>query len=412
MNVAAHRQSTEAAGTRATGVVVLALALSTMSCGNSGDSGNPGDPAGNYFPTSSVVFGQDSISTYLSLLQTLDPQAIDYDGAREFAGWADLWVHEGKVFMTDGEAPALTRYTVAAGGALEQDGRLSFANYGADTAAFWRNVFAGPAKAYLFVPGEREVVVWNPETLEISGTFAVPELRDRASQQLYLTADRSAVVRGDRLYVPVAWGNWEDVSLSHDSAILVIDTTSDEVLATLPVACPDLNVGTIDYRGDIYFSNWVYGVTPALFEGGPHTCAVRIRAGQDVMDDDWSLTFADVTGGREAAALRFIGDGKALLSVFHDEEVALTPESDRYATLDAPHWKFWTVDLETRSAQPAEGIGWHSGGYYSTRIDERNMLFVPSADYASTDAVEFFADGSVEPRWEATGWVTRLFKLR
>lgn len=397
---------------RAASIFALALALASTGCGGNGDHGDPGNPASDYFPTSSVVFGQDAISTYLSLLHTLDLQAIDYAAAREFAGWADLWVHGGKVFITDGEAPALTRYTVATGGALEQDDRLSFANYGADTAAFWKNVFVTPTKAFLFVPGSREVVVWDPAALEITGTFALPELSDRGSQQLYVTTDRSAVVRGKRLYVPVAWGNWDDVSLSHDSAVVVIDTNLDEVVASLPVACPDLNVGTIDDRGDIYFSNWVYGVTPALFEGGPHTCAVRIKAGQDVIDDGWSLTFADATGGREAAALRFIGGGKALVSVFHDEEAALTPESDRFATLDAPHWKFWTLDLETRSAQPVEGIGRHSGGYYSTRIDERNMLFVPSGDYASTDAIELFADGSVEPRWEATGWVTRLFKLR
>jgi hypothetical protein len=397
---------------------MLTLALSTLSCGSRGDPADPADPgdasapATEYFPTSSVVFGQDSISTYLSLLHDLNAQTVDYDAAREFAGWADLWVHGNKVFMTDGEAPALTRYSVAADGALEQDDRLSFANYGADTAAFWRNVFVTPTKAYLFVPGSREVVVWDPKALEITGTFALPELSDRGSQQLYMTTDRSAVVRGDRLYVPVAWGNWADVSLSHDSAIVVIDTNLDQVLATLPVECPDLNVGTIDDRDDIYFSNWVYGVTPALFEAGPHTCAVRIQAGQDVIDEGWSLMFADVTGGREAAALRTLGNGKALISVFHDEAVELTPESDRYATLDAPHWKFWTLDLSARSAQPAEGIAWHSGGYYSTRIDERNMLFVPSADYASTDAMELLADGSVEPRWEATGWVTRLFKLR
>ena len=313
--------------------------------------------------------------------------------------------------MSDGEAPVVTRYSMAKDGALEQEERLSFTHYGTDTAAFWRNVFVAPAKAYLFVPAAREVVVWNPLSLEIVGTFALPELDDRGSQQLYLTTDRSAVVRGDRLYVPVAWGNWDDVSLSHDSVVLVIDTTADEVVSTLPVACPDLNVGTIDERGDIYFSNWVYGVTPALFEGGPRTCAARIEAGWDVIDPNWSLTFADVTGGREAAALRFIGDGKALISVFHDEEGEITAESERYATLEQPHWRFWTLDLETRETEPVEALGWHSGGYYSSRIGERNLLFVPSADYASTRAIELSVDGSVEPRWEATGWVTRLFEL-
>lgn len=410
---AMQRQQTPLASGGASRVVRLVLTLAATGCGSSErDGGVSAETMGGYFPTTSVVFGEDSTSSYLSVLRSLDTQEIAYEAAREVAGWADLWVHDDHVFVTDGEAPALTRYSVAVDGSLEPGARLSFSNYGVETAAFWRNLFVSSTKAYLFAPGSREMVIWNPEALEITGTFALPALSDRGARQLYGTADRSAVVRGDRLYLPVAWGDFDDLSLSDDSAILVIDTTSDQVIETLPAACPDLNVATLDGRGDIYFSNWVYGISPALFDGGAHTCAVRIKADSDVIDQDWSLTFANVTEGREAAALRFLGDGKALISVFHDEEATLTPESDRYEVVDAPSWRFWTLDLETLEAQLVDDIGWHSGGYYSTRIDERNMLFVPSADYGSTQALEMFADGSVEPRWEARGWVTRLFKLR
>jgi hypothetical protein len=398
---------------RAGTVLAFAFALGSTGCGATNGSESSGEPVGAHFPTTSIVFGEDgSISTYLSLLHTLDPQAVDDDTTREFAGWADLWVHGGQVFMTDGEAPALTRYAVAAGGALEQDDRLSFANYGTDTAAFWRNVIVSPTKAYLFVTEAREIVVWNPATLEIGGTFALPDLDDRGAQQPYVTNDRGAIVRGDRLYVTVGWGDWDNYSLSNDSVILVVDTTSDEIIQTLPVACPDLNVATLDDKGDIYFSNWVYGVGPSLFDGGAHTCAVRIKAGTDTLDADWALTFSDATDGREAAALRFLGNGRALISVLHHERFEITPDVDRFGVVDAPNWRFWILDLDTRQAELLESIDWHGGGYYSTRIDDLNMLFVPSGDYSSTAALAVFPDGRVEPRWEATGWVTRLFKLR
>jgi hypothetical protein len=171
-------------------------------------------------------------------------------------------------------------------------------------------------------------------------------------------------------------------------------------------------VATLDDRGDIYFSNWVYGVGPKLFEGGAPTCAARIKAGEDSVDDGWVLTFADVTDGREAAALRFLGDGKALISVLHDERIELTPDADRFTVVDAPNWRFWRVDLDTREAEETTDIAFHGGGYYSTRIGDRNMLFVPSGDYSSTHAFELTPNGLAEPRWEAIGWVTRLFKLR
>jgi hypothetical protein len=394
------------------GAVVLITGCGGDSGGGVGVGVGVSEQMGGYFPTTSVVFGEDATSTYLSLLRTLEEQEIDYDGAREFAGWADLWSHDGAVLVSDGEAPALTRYSVGDDGSLVQGARVSFSDYGAETAAFWRNVIVSPTKAYLFVTEARQVVVWNPETLEIAGTFALDGIDDRAAQQPYVTTDRGAIVRDDRLYVTVSWGDWDNYSLSNDSVILVIDIASDEVLETLPVSCPDLNVATIDDRGNLYFSNWVYGVGPALFDGGAHTCAVRIQAGEDTIDDDWRLEFAAVTEGREASALRFVGDGKALISVLHGEQIQITPEVERFAVVDAPNWRFWTLDLETLEAQEATDIGFHGGGYYSTRIDDTNLLFVPNGDYSSTQAFALTPDGVAEPRWEGVGWVTRLFKLR
>jgi hypothetical protein len=388
----------------------LAAALSCEEPGGP-PAQDPENHSDALFPLSSVVFGPDSNTTYVSVLRSLERQDIDYDDAREFAGWADLWAHEGNVFMADGEAPVVIRHSVRADGTLREDGRVSFASFGSDSAAFWRNVIIGKNKAYYFSIATREVAVWDPERMEITGTFALPALESRGAQEPYVTTDRAAVVRGDRLYVPVGWGDWETYSLSEDSAILVIDTSSDEVVDTLPAACPDLNVANMDEGGDIYFSNWVYGVAAPVFDGRAHTCAVRIKASEEALDEDWSLTFADVTDGREAAALRFLGKGKALISVFHHERAEITPETDRAAAVDSAAWQFWTLDLDTRQAEPLTELGWHSGGYASTRIDGRNILFVPSGDYASTRVLELMGDGSAEPRWETLGWATRLFKL-
>jgi hypothetical protein len=79
------------------------------------NQGAVSDTAAKRFATSSVVLDDDSSNTYLSLLRSLDSQTIDYGGAREFAGWADVWVHEGKVFVADGESPTVTRFSVDAG---------------------------------------------------------------------------------------------------------------------------------------------------------------------------------------------------------------------------------------------------------------------------------------------------------
>jgi hypothetical protein len=408
------RETCKATRNAAAGVRHLVVLLAALAaCGDDPPAvTTPDAGAGARFPTSSVVLGQDSQTTYLSFLQTLDNQVIDLGQARELAGWADLWVHEGKVFMTDGSAPSLTRYSVNAQGQLIEDGRLSFLNHGAESAAFWTNLFISPTKAYLFIMKDRLVVTWNPTSMEITGTFPLPGLEDRGALTLQVpSTDRSSVVRGNRAYVPTVWANWKDYALSEDSVILVIDTATDHLVGTTPVSCPNINVATVDDQTNIYFSNWVFSVAPTLLDGKARACAVRIKAGSDQLDPTWSLTFADVTNGREAAALRFIGDGKALMSVFHHERAQIEPTTDRYALVESANWSFWTIDLATREAKPTEGIGWHAGGFYSTRIDRRNLLFVPSADYASTVAYEMFPNGTTERRWDTKGWATRLFKL-
>jgi hypothetical protein len=200
-------------------LILRGLLCAALSAGCAAESGTESeDDAERYYPTSSVVFGEDGQSTYMSLLRSLDSQELDLDEAREFAGWADLWVHEDRLFVTDGEGPALTRYSVGETGELFERGRLSFLSYGAESAAFWRNVVVDSTKAYLFVPGAREVVVWDPAALGITGSFALPELADRGSQLLYVTTDRGSVLRDGLLYVAASWGDWDDYSLTTPSS--------------------------------------------------------------------------------------------------------------------------------------------------------------------------------------------------
>lgn len=377
-----------------------------------GGSTEPAVVAREHFPTSSVVFGEAGETTYVNVLDSLEATGPDPRRSMELAGWADVWAHEGKVFVADGEAPVLTRYSVDAEGALLEEGRLSFQNYGAALTTFTNQLFVAPRKAYWFNTAGREVVSWDPEALVTLSTFALPELPDRGAQALVgPSADRSSVVRGDRAYVPLYWADWEGYDLADDSVILVFDTSSDQVIETIGVPCPEVNFASVGGDGTIYFSNWGFSAVPALLDDKAHACAVRMLPGSDVLDPDWQLTFADVADGREASALRWLGDGKALITVFHHERVALGPESDRFALTDSANWRLWMLDIDSRVATPLETLGWHAPGLYGARLQDETFLFVPSGDYASTTTYRFSLDGSAQRRWESTGWLTRLFDL-
>jgi hypothetical protein len=391
-------------------ILVVCAALGLVACGGDDDDG--GTLSDVFYPTSSVVFSDQGQQTYVQMLPSIEAQTIDPSTSREFPGWADIWVHDGALLVADGEAPTIDRYRVERDGALTADGRISFADYGASTAAFWGHLFVSPTKVYWFDTAGRTVVIWDPTTMTITRSFPFPELADRGGLTLAgPTADRSSVVRGDRAYVPFYWADWTNYVLSEDSVVLVFDTTTDTLLDVISVPCPELNFVSVDDVGTIYFSNWGYSVMPTLLDGKARACAVRIPPGSDQLDAGWKLTFADVTEGREAATLRWIGGGKALVTVFHQERVELTPDADRYALTDSANWTLWSYDLATGAAAPFEGLGWHSAGLYGTRVDDKAILSVPSGDYASTATYTLAPDGTVAKLWESVGWQTRLFKV-
>jgi hypothetical protein len=391
-------------------ILVVCAALGLVACGGDDDDG--GTLSDVFYPTSSVVFSDQGQQTYVQMLPSIEAQTIDPSTSREFPGWADIWVHDGALLVADGEAPTIDRYRVEGDGTLTADGRISFADYGASTAAFWGHLFVSPTKVYWFDTAGRTVVIWDPTTMTITRSSPFPELADRGGLTLAgPTADRSSVVRGDRAYVPFYWADWTNYVLSEDSIVLVFDTTTDTLLDVISVPCPELNFVSVDDVGTIYFSNWGYSVMPTLLDGKARACAVRIPPGSDQLDAGWKLTFADVTEGREAATLRWIGGGKALVTVFHQERVELTPDADRYALTDSANWTLWSYDLATGAAAPFEGLGWHSAGLYGTRVDDKAILSVPSGDYASTATYTLAPDGTVAKLWESVGWQTRLFKV-
>jgi hypothetical protein len=180
----------------------------------------------------SFFFGTEDTTAYVQLLDSLEPQTIDYGEAREFAGYADVWVHEGSIFVSDPESLSITKFHVR-DRALVQGERISFAAYGITELGFWLNKFVSSTKAYL-LNGPHEYIVWNPETMEIRGTLPLPELAQRAGFKPYPGySDRSAILRGSRLYQPLYWTDDDYFRFTPDSRIAVIDTERDEVVDVL-----------------------------------------------------------------------------------------------------------------------------------------------------------------------------------
>src|SRR5690606_20513778 len=176
----------------------------------------------------------------------------------------------------------------------------------------WGAVFVNEEKAYIFNGNDGSHVVWNPSTMKITG-----DIKGLDIVQEGYAMESVAVVRGDRMYRLFTFLNYETWEfLPAPQYLAVYDVKNDELLSLEEESrCVQLYaLPSVDEDENIYFSGHVWTPGLTLTSDYPDGCALRIQAGEDGFDDNWQLNYAeDVTDGREAATLRYIGDGKALL---------------------------------------------------------------------------------------------------
>lgn len=148
-------------------------------------------------------------NTYVAVTDTLESEELDLSAAIEIPGHGDAWVHEGAVYVADGESPKVTRYSLGERGQLEPGDTLDFSAYGVLGAAFYDNDIVSPTKAYLANVGNREYVAWNPTTMEITGTVPWPEMDFGELMPFHSYMDRGGAVV-DGLYFHGIYGHDED----------------------------------------------------------------------------------------------------------------------------------------------------------------------------------------------------------
>jgi hypothetical protein len=367
----------------------------------------PSEP-GSAYVLSTLLFGDEGTTGYVSVLDSLGPQTIDNTKAREFAGAADVWVHEGAVFVTNDEAFTITKFSVEAGALVEQ-GVVSFASYGLASFGFWLNKFVSADKAY-FLNGTLEYIVWNPSSMTITGSLPLPEAESRGGFQLFTAySDRAAVLKDGLLYQPFYWTDESFFLFDPASRIVVTDVATDRVVNVIEAPCPGLDHATVDATGNVYFSAWVFAPGGAAVLDQPTTCVFELPAqGEPRVAFD----FPSKTDGRQGGVMRAVGNGRALLSVLHDERF---PASDAPSAPDltyADNWRFWSYELASGTATPIEAIDWNAGAQYSFDIDGKTYMLVAAADYSATSVYDLGDGQSLTPAFDTPGWATRLFKVR
>lgn len=391
-----------------------ALALLACSGGkDTGDStGDVIDIGGARFTLSTAISDADGATTYTILLDSLDHGGaeLSLDEAISYGGYATAAAVGTSVYVGQGEAPTIDRYSITEDGLMVADGSVSFLDYGLSSAGLYTNHFASEARAYVSVEAGLRAI-WDPSEMVLAGDLEIP-LPDAPSGSIYYPSyDRGSVNRDGVVYQPVYLTDASFYRFPQSSVIATWTAGAESDVAAQEVGCPMLDVAFADESGDLWFSAWVHAAAAPVFspEDASETCVVRLPAGGTV-DDAEILDLTEITGGRQAVALRYISDGTAIAAVFHDEDLTEKQRKDP-ANIYTNNWHMWRIDLDDWSGEPISGIEPFAGGYYAFNLDGRLVLLLPTDDYSQTVAYEISTDGGVSTLFSVPGWSYQMAEL-
>jgi hypothetical protein len=348
--------------------------------------GSTGAPA---FAFMSALTVDDVASSYLVFLDSLEAGRISLRGAREFSGFVTMVARDGHLFIAEEEAPVIARYEVKDRD-LDNEARVSFADYGLMSAGYGLNFYATATRAYVSVDA-KERVIWNPSDMEIVGRLEL-DIPD-APQDFELNAsyDRGLLLRDGEVFHSIYNANWAEQLFAAESHIVVWNAETDEQTALSTAPCPMLDAATQDDDGNIYYSTWSLYVAASYQnpDQSPPACAVRIPAGSNRIDESWTRDLADYTDGRPVINLQYAGDGKFLGSVFHEEHASKPIDTEQ---VYGANWRVWLFDLAAETAAPLEDSDWNDGGFSLFRFDGKTYVVVTTMDSAESIGYQLSGD--------------------
>jgi hypothetical protein len=375
-----------------------------------------GSALGPVYALQTYVFTDDNVTSYVTLTDTLDVTSLSTATAREYAGYAFITGVDGKLLVSDGESPTVTRYDITPELEWRELDTVSFANQGVTggAAGFERHWFLNPTTAYVTLDITKRVI-WNPTDMTITGVMEDSALEfERDGLQLDATFNRQPRQLRGPVLKPFYYRDSDWFMFGPTSPIAVYDPTTDAEQSIVDVPCPALEVPSQDEAGNTYFSSWTYGATLGLYGLGPDPCVRRIRP-DSTLDAEWAPDLSAWTGGRPVKTFRYMRDGKAVATVLHTDELSIDftgPYDEEDAAEIDRHWRLWFFDLEAQTARPIESVGTIDSAFLWSNLDGRSFVFVPYSDFSRSKVFELDTEGNATERFETVGFVNEWIRIR
>lgn len=411
-------------GSRAAAHAAVFLCVFASTGCDGSDGGPPAAPdSGGELTTlyslGSIVYQPGGTrTTYIQTIPSLDVDQVTNENAIELPGNGIHLAHGGHVYVGLAEEPTMVRYTPDADGTLRENGRLSFLNQGLTGTGFG-NAFVSDTKAYMVSEEQYVAVVWNPETMEITGTIDLSYLQKDGFDAEFWTV---SYYQG-RVYVPVRYANWDDFVIDRSVTLVIIDAETDTILATATDSrCHSGGRPVFTSGGDAYVMadgrNWSAQLFATVASSEvPANCLLRIRAGSLAFDPDYLVEIPTLTDGLEVATeleTGVDGAGVAFAKMFYPGELpAEVPVTTDFAFWEEPAFKMWRIELgDTPGATPVSDLPFSALAWEGASL-EGKLYTGESPDYASSRIYEIDPETNrAVPLFEMEGTFYGLRKLR
>ena len=369
---------------------------------------------GSVYALSTLVWGDDATTGYVTLSDTLDLEDLSLSGAREFPGYATIGVADGHLLVTVAEDPTIRRFAIDSALGWEARGAVSLLNEGVTDAGFFRQYIQRDEMAYAELDVSQRVL-WDPVGFEVvSSELDAGLALSRDGLDLFANYNRTYFVFDGPVMRPFSYHDQDWFRWAADSLIVVYDPESHAERSVIEAACPGLDTITKDEAGNLYFSNWEYPALHALVGSGAAPCIVRVTP-EGALDTEWAPDLRSWTGGRHLMNFQYLRDGKAIAAVLHDEKFGAdfdfqSDVQDQAAFWDAYalNYRLWMFDLTAGSAEPVSGLPDEDipPSYTQTQIDGRVFLMREANDFSYTTVYEISLDGEATERFTVAGGST------
>jgi hypothetical protein len=374
-----------------------------------------GAPAPRYVVSTSVL-SEDTATSYLAVVDSLDDgPRVELGDALELGGGASAYGPAGKgvVYATSSEDGTMTEVTFDADGKPDVGRVVSFTQLGI-TATTGGNVhyFVSPTKAYFVSQDTLEIVVWNPEEMQVIDTVPLDLEPHLAAKDGYFYFYPRPIVAGDRL---VLIANQSDESdIEGPAVVSVIDTATDRVLSTTAEPrCHAFLQSAVDARGDRYFASSDYSAAVRFLvpDDAPAPCMLRMKKGQTEFDPSWSRSLDDALDSSLWTGLTPGKDGAMFVQSIAEDAPAVQDAEEPFDVTIATPWRWYTLIDGDADPQPIDADYLDAPPFFpAIEVDDR--AYGSLWDESDTTLVDLSGSAVPQKGRIVPGFVYNIVRIR